>query len=73
MVPRASEEKTYQRWKPIFRSNAMTGCLYVLSVNRPRPEEGVLIGGPSVAFDPNGELLLETTDRIASSPSMPPP
>jgi len=65
LVPRASEEKTYQRWKTVFRSNALTGCLYVLSVNRPHPEEGVLIGGPSVAFDPNGELLVETTDRMA--------
>ena len=65
LVPRASEEKTYQRWKTVFRSNALTGCLYVLSVNRPHPEEGVLIGGPSVAFDPIGELLVETTDRMA--------
>ena len=64
-VPRASEEKTYQRWKTVFRSNALTGCLYVLSVNRPHPEEGVLIGGPSVAFDPSGDLLAETTDRLA--------
>jgi predicted amidohydrolase len=64
VVPRASEEKTYQRWKTVFRSNALTGCLYVLSVNRPHPEEGVLIGGPSVAFDPNGELLVETTDPM---------
>jgi predicted amidohydrolase len=65
IVPRASEEKTYQRWKTVFRSNAMTGCLYVLSVNRPHPEGGVLIGGPSVAFDPEGHLLVETTDRLA--------
>jgi predicted amidohydrolase len=65
IVPRASEEKTYQRWKTVFRSNALTGCVYVLSVNRPHPEEGVLIGGPSVAFDPSGELLVETTDRVA--------
>ena len=65
IVPRASEERTYQRWKTVFRSNALTGCLYVLSVNRPYPEAGVLLGGPSVAFDPNGELLLETTDRLA--------
>ncbi len=27
---------------------------YVLSVNRPHPEDGVLLGGPSVAYDPNG-------------------
>jgi predicted amidohydrolase len=65
LVPRASEERTYQRWKTVFRSNALTGCVYVLSVNRPHPEEGVLLGGPSVAFDPNGELLVETTDQMA--------
>jgi predicted amidohydrolase len=65
VVPRASEERTYQRWKTVFRSNALTGCLYVLSVNRPHPEEGVLIGGPSVAFDPNGNAVVETTDRMA--------
>jgi N-carbamoylputrescine amidase len=63
--PRASEEKTYQRWKTVFHANALTSCLYVLSVNRPHPEDGVLIGGPSVAFDPNGELLVETTDTVA--------
>jgi N-carbamoylputrescine amidase len=63
--PRATEEKTYQRWKTVFRANALTSCVYVLSVNRPYPEDGVLIGGPSVAFDPNGELLLETTDSVA--------
>jgi predicted amidohydrolase len=65
VVPRASEEKTYQRWKTVFRSNALTGCLYVLSVNRPHPEEGVLLGGPSVAIDPNGFAVVETTDRLA--------
>jgi predicted amidohydrolase len=64
LVPRASEERTFQRWKTVFRSNAMTGCLYVLSVNRPHPEAGVLLGGPSVAFDPAGELLVETTDPM---------
>ena len=52
LVPRASEEKTYQRWKIVFRANALTSTAYVLSVNRPDPEAGVLIGGPSVAVDP---------------------
>ena len=65
LIPRATEERTYQRWKTVFRANALTSCLYVLSVNRPHPEDGVLIGGPSVAFDPNGELLVETTDPLA--------
>jgi predicted amidohydrolase len=43
----------------------MTSAMYVLSVNRPAPEEGVLLGGPSVAVDPNGEVMVETTDRLA--------
>lgn len=63
--PRATEERTYQRWKTVWRANAMTSCCYVLSVNRPHPEQGVLIGGPSVAIDPRGEVLVETTDRLA--------
>jgi predicted amidohydrolase len=65
LVPRASEERTYQRWKTVFRANAMTSCAYVLSVNRPDPEHGVLIGGPSVVVDPNGQVLVETTDTLA--------
>ncbi len=65
VIPRASEERSYQRWKAVFRANALTSCLYVLSVNRPDPEDGVLIGGPSVVIDPNGEPLVETTDRLA--------
>jgi predicted amidohydrolase len=63
--PRATEERTYQRWKTVWRANALTSCCYVLSVNRPHPERGVLIGGPSVAIDPKGEVLVETTDTIA--------
>jgi predicted amidohydrolase len=65
LIPRATEERTYQRWKIVFRANALTSCSYVLSVNRPDPEEGVLIGGPSIAVDPNGNVLLETTDQVA--------
>jgi predicted amidohydrolase len=65
LVPRASEEATYQRWKIVFRANAMTSGCYVLSVNRPDPEAGVLIGGPSIAVDPHGNVLVETTDLLA--------
>ncbi len=65
LIPRASEEKTYQRWKVVFRANALTSAAYVLSVNRPYPEQGILLGGPSVAIDPSGFALVETTDRLA--------
>jgi N-carbamoylputrescine amidase len=65
LVPRASEEATYARWKVVFRANALTSCCYILSVNRPSPEAGVLLGGASVAVDPNGNVMVETTDRMA--------
>jgi predicted amidohydrolase len=65
VIPRASEEATYQHWKVVFRANALTSSCYVLSVNRPDPEAGVLLGGPSVAVDPNGNMMVETTDAIA--------
>ena len=65
LIPRATEERTYQRWKLVFRANALTSCAYVLSVTRPWPEQGVLIGGPSVAVDPSGNVLVETTDTLA--------
>ena len=65
LIPRASEEATYRRWNLVFRANALTSCCYVLSVNRPDPEDGVLIGGPSVAVDPSGQVVVETTDTIA--------
>ena len=65
LAPRATEERTYPRWKVVFRANALTSCSYVLSVNRPNPEDGVLIGGPSIAVDPAGQVLVETTDPIA--------
>jgi predicted amidohydrolase len=65
LAPRATEQRTYERWRIVFRANALTACAYVLSVNRPAPEDGVLIGGPSIAVDPHGDVIVETTDRLA--------
>jgi N-carbamoylputrescine amidase len=62
--PRATERATYERWKLVLRSTAITTSAYVLSVNRPGPELGVPIGGPSLAIDPNGEVIVETTDAV---------
>lgn len=64
LAPRATEQRTYARWKVVFQANALTSCMYVLSVNRPKPEQGVLLGGPSLAIDPDGKVLAETTDPI---------
>lgn len=64
--PRATEAATVERWKLVFRANALTSCAYVLSVNRPRPEQGVALGGPSIAVDPNGDVLVESLDPIVT-------
>ncbi len=65
LVPRASEKATYEQWRIVFQANAITAASYILSVNRPWPEQGIAIGGPSIAVGPGGEIILETTDRIA--------
>jgi predicted amidohydrolase len=62
--PRATEAVTYERWKLVFRANALTSATYVLSVNRPAPEQGVPLGGPSIAVGPDGEVLVESTDPV---------
>lgn len=66
LAPRASVQETYPKWRPVLIANAITSALYVLSVNRPAPEQGVLLGGPSIAVAPSGETLLETTDPVAT-------
>ena len=65
LVPRATEQRTYARWRLVFQAVALTSALYVLSVNRPAPEDGVALGGPSIAVAPDGAVLLETTDTLA--------
>jgi len=64
--PRATQAITYERWKLVFRANALTSTAYVLSVNRPGPEQGVDIGGPSIAVDPNGDVLIESMDPVTT-------
>ena len=62
--PRATQASTYERWKLVFRANALTSTAYVLSVARPAPEQGVPLGGASIAIDPNGDVIAESIDPI---------
>lgn len=64
VAPRATEDFTYPSWRVVFQANALTSTAYVLSVNRPAPEDGVPLGGPSVAVAPDGTVLLETTEAL---------
>ena len=62
--PRSSELATYDKWRPVWIANALTTGCYVCSVNRPEPEGGVLIGGPSIAVAPDGEVIAESRSAI---------
>jgi predicted amidohydrolase len=61
LAPRCTPRSSYARWLLVLRANAVTSTCYVVSTNRPQPEHGVPIGGPSVVIAPDGEVLLETT------------
>jgi predicted amidohydrolase len=65
LSPRATEKATWERWRVVLRANAITSACYFLSVNRPAPEFEVLMGGPSLAVDPRGEILIETLEPLA--------
>ena len=62
--PRATEPDTWAEWLLVLRAVARTGSCWVLSVNRPAPEDGAPLGGPSVAIDPLGRVVCEGTDPL---------
>ena len=66
LAPRATPTDSWPRWRLVLRAGAVTSAAYVLSVNRPRPEGAAAIGGPSVAIAPDGRVLLETTEPVAT-------
>lgn len=64
LVPRATPPESYERWRRVMRAAAVTSPAYVVSVNRtPGPDD--MVGGPSLAIGPDGEVLLETDDPVA--------
>ena len=64
IAPRTTEAATFDRWRIVFQASAITSCVYIASVNRPIPEEGVQIGGPSIVVAPDGAVILETTETV---------
>jgi 5-aminopentanamidase len=63
--PRATEAATWPRWRLVLQATAMTACAYLVTVTRPRAEDGVPLGGPSFVAGPDGEVLLETDEPLA--------
>jgi predicted amidohydrolase len=66
VCPRANEASCYSSWVPVFRANARCSSAYVVSVNRPCPEQGVELGGPSIAVDPWGNIVAESSDPVVT-------
>jgi predicted amidohydrolase len=64
LAPRATPPQTWERWRIVLRANAVTSSLYVVSVNRPLPEPGTSIGGPSLVVAPDGSVVAEGTDPV---------
>ncbi len=64
VAPRATPPESYERWQLVLRANAVMSGAFVVSVNRPRPEGGAHIGGPSIAIAPDGSVLAESTDPV---------
>jgi predicted amidohydrolase len=66
LAPRATEGGTFDRWRLVLRATALTSASWVLSVPRPAPEQGVPLGGPSIAIAPDGEVVVESTERLVT-------
>lgn len=65
LAPRATPEETWPRWRLVLQANAVTSGTWIVTVNRPGPEAGVGIGGPSAVMAPDGSVRLETTEPLA--------
>ena len=65
LAPRATEAATFNRWRLAYQAMALTASAYVVSVNRPGPELGVPLGGPSLVVDPAGTVVRETTESVS--------
>lgn len=63
LAPRATPPETWWRWRLVLRASAVTGGVYVVSVNRPA-EPGSPVGGPTMVVAPDGEVVVETTEPL---------
>lgn len=62
--PRATEPDTFDQWRLVMRATARTAGTWIVSVNRPRPELGAPLGGPSIAIDPTGTVVVESSETF---------
>ena len=62
LVPRATEGRTVSKWLAGGRAAAVMSGAFCLSSNRQGLSNGVLFGGSGWIIDPNGNVLVTTSD-----------
>lgn len=62
LVPRATEGRTVSKWLAGGRAAAVMSGAFCLSSNRHGIGNGVLFGGTAWIIDPNGDVLVTTSD-----------
>ncbi|MCH9679952.1 MAG: carbon-nitrogen hydrolase family protein, partial [Deltaproteobacteria bacterium] len=62
--PRATDPETIDNWELVMRATARTAGVWIVSVNRPRPELGAPLGGPSIAIDPTGTVVAKGSETF---------
>jgi len=67
LAPRATSPYSWDQWCLAYRAMALTSSAWVVSVNRPRMEFEIEMGGPSLVVDPKGEVIIETMDQIVTT------
>ena len=65
LAPRCTSAGSYEDWRLVYQALALTTGSFVVSVNRPGPEFGVAIGGPSLVVAPDGKPVLESEDAVS--------
>ncbi len=65
LAPRCTSAASYEEWRLVYQALALTTGSFVVSVNRPGPEFGVAIGGPSLVVAPDGKPMLESGDAVS--------
>lgn len=62
--PRATEPSTFDSWQLVMRAAARTAATWIVSVSRPEPELETPLGGPSIAIDPTGNVVVQSTETL---------
>lgn len=64
VVPRATPEASWDRWRLVLSADAVTSAAWVVTVNRPPEGDPSPIGGPSAVISPTGAVVAESRNGM---------